>query len=220
VKPAQTALFLDLDGPILECKARHYACYDDLCRERGLNALDRNEYWRLKRRRTPARGIFTSSGASSGQEELQRVWVARVEEPRYLALDFVHDGVNTALSSWTNAGLRLFLVTLRRNRYGLQEELERLELSRYFERMAVCDPTLGARGKASEAARIAPDVDFRRAAWIGDTEVDANAAAILGCAKLYLVTCGIRDEPYLRSLNTGEVVANLAAVEQRLAAGL
>jgi len=220
VTPAPTALFLDLDGPILECKTRHYACYEDLCRERGLHPLELDEYWNLKRRRTPARQIFTASGATTAQDELQRDWIARVERPRYLALDCVHDGVTAIFSSWANAGLRLFLVTLRRNPHGLQEELKRLGLMRFFEHIAVCDPTLGAEGKAREAARIAPDLNFLRSAWIGDTEVDANAAAILGCAKLYLVTCGIRDEPYLRSLKAGEVVANLSAVRERLATGL
>ena len=86
----------------------------------------------------------------------------------------------------------------------------------YFEDIADCDPSGGAIAKAAMAARIASDVDPASSVWIGDTEVDAEAAKRLGCGELYLVTCGIRTEEYLRSLRYGEVVADIRAVRERL----
>lgn len=210
-------LFLDLDGPVLDCKVRHYTCYADLCAERGLRALERDDYWELKRGRTAPRDIFRKSGAGDGEGDLQQAWVARVEEPRYLALDTVHAGVHEVLASWVEAEIRLVLATLRRNRSGLHHELARLDVARFFERIAASDPALGAEGKAREAAQSVPGAELGASIWIGDTEVDAIAAQRLGCARLFLVTSGIREGAYLRSLRAGEVVTDLRAASELLA---
>jgi phosphoglycolate phosphatase len=212
--PSQSStIFLDLDGPILECKMRHYACYLDLCRSRELHPLSREEYWELKRQRVKGATLFQRSGARGDAGDLMRSWIALVEQPGYLALDAVHPWVFDVLSSWVAGGARLCLATLRSNVAGLHAELERFELRRFFDRVVISDSALGGEGKAAAAA--ASGIDPQSSVWIGDTEVDAVAANAVG-SRLYLVTCGIRTEEYLRSLRTGEVVSDLRAVRDRL----
>jgi phosphoglycolate phosphatase-like HAD superfamily hydrolase len=210
VSPPSTVV-LDLDGPILECKARHYACYRDVCGRHGLNPLTPDEYWKRKRRRADSKDIFRASGATGDEELLLRSWIERVEEQTYLALDTLQPGAHETLAFWAANGARLLLATLRRNPDGLQEQLDSLGLTHLFEGIVVCDPSLGAKGKADAVARRARGTDLRASTWIGDTEVDADAAGLLQCSKVFLVTCGIRDEESLRSLNVGEVIENLAA---------
>lgn len=209
-------IFLDLDGPILECKMRHYACYRDLCRSCELRPLGRDEYWELKRQRVNGATIFQRSGARGDGRDLMRSWIDLVEQPGYLALDAVHPWVFDVLSSWVAGGARLCLATLRSNVAGLHAELEDLRLRRFLDRVVVSDSALGGEGKAAAVMREQSDIDPQSSVWVGDTEVDAVAAAALG-SRLYLVTCGIRTEEYLRSLNAGEVVSDLRAVLDRLA---
>lgn len=212
-----STIFLDLDGPILECKMRHYACYLDLCRSQELQPLERDEYWELKRQRVKGATLFQRSGARGDGSDLMRSWIDLVEQPGYLALDAVHPWVFDVLSSWVASGACLCLATLRSNVAGLHAELETLGLRRFFDRVVVSDSALGGEGKAAAAAGDRSGIDPQSAVWIGDTEVDADAAAKLG-VKLYLVTCGIRTEDYLRSLGTGEVVSDLRTVRDRLLA--
>jgi phosphoglycolate phosphatase-like HAD superfamily hydrolase len=212
--PSST-IFLDLDGPILECKMRHYACYLDLCRSRELRPLERDEYWELKRQRVKGATLFQRSGARGDGSDLMRSWIDLVEQPGYLALDAVHPWVCDVLSSWVASGARLCLATLRSNVAGLHAELESLGLRRFFDRVVTSDSSAGGEGKAAAVARDRSDIDPRSSVWIGDTEVDAVAAARLG-VNVYLVTCGIRTEEYLRSLGTGEVVSDLRTVRERL----
>ena len=129
-------------------------------------------------------------------------------------------GAAEAVAAWKAAGHRLVVVTLRRDARAAREQLERLRLTALLERFVVCDPELGSAGKAAAARLDVGRADPEDCAWIGDTEVDAEAAAALGCSKLYLVSCGIRNARYLRSLRAGEVVRDLATLCGRVYAGV
>lgn len=198
-------IFLDLDGPILECSDRHYAVYAQVCSEAGLEPLPPQTYWEQKRQRVRVL-----------HPPLLAKWIERVEQPQYLKLDTIQPHAAAVLARWAARGDTLRLVTLRRHQEHLREQLEDLGLTRFFDRVIVCDPALGGKGKADRAALGVPPAELRASIWIGDTEVDAAAAAELGCAKLYLVSCGIRTEEYLRSLDVGEVVGDLAEAGARL----
>jgi phosphoglycolate phosphatase len=213
----QLIIFQDLDGPILECKMRYYACYLDVCRERGLRPLAEDEYWELKRERVDATTIFRRSGSGGDEDALLRSWIQRIEQPQYLALDTVQPGAFDVLSFWASTGIRVILATLRKDPVAAQAQLESLGLRRFFKRVVVCHPNFGGEGKAVAVARDADRTDLRNSVWVGDTEVDAVAAATVG-SKLFLVTCGIRTEAYLRSLRAGEVVSDLRAVRDQLSA--
>ena len=178
--------------------------------------MEREEYWNLKRQPVRAVDLFRRSGGGAEAPDLLRSWIALVEEPRYLAFDTVHPGAVEVLSLWAARGLRLFVATLRRNQQTLEAQLERLGLRRLFERVVACNPSLGGEGKAAQAMCAATETDPRESIWVGDTEVDAIAATTLRCARLYLVTCGIRSSAYLRSLDVGQVVSDLPAVSEQL----
>jgi phosphoglycolate phosphatase-like HAD superfamily hydrolase len=211
-------IFLDLDGPVLECRDRHYACYVELCRRYGRTPRPQEAYWRLRRRRISAVDLLLAGGVEADAGELRRSWIDMIEQPRYLSLDALQPGAAEAIAVWKAAGWRLVLVTLRRDAQATRAQLEYLQLAPLFDRVAVCDPRLGSTGKAAAAREDASRTGSECCVWIGDTEVDAEAAVALGCSSLYLVSCGIRSAGCLRSLRAGEIVADLAALRDRLAA--
>ena len=209
-------VFLDLDGPILECRDRHYACYLELCRRFGVRARKRESYWQLRRRRTSAAELVRDAGASVEENAIRSAWIDLIEEPRFLRLDFVHPLVIETLAAWKMYGLRLLVVTLRRNEAAARAQLRRLRVLELLDAAIVCDPHLGGAGKAAAAKAWAGEYGASRRVWIGDTEADATAGTILG-AELYLVSCGIRSAAYLRSLAAGRVVRDLPSLRRRIA---
>ena len=217
VRRGRATIFLDLDGPVLECRDRHYACYVELCSRYGRKPRAPQGYWQLRRRRVSAVDLLMAGGLRADEAELRRSWIDLIEQPRYLKLDVPQPGAAAAVAAWKAAGHRLVVVTLRRDARAARAQLERLRLSALLERFVVCDPELGSTGKAAAARHEVGRTNPEDCAWIGDTEVDAEAAASLGCSRLYLVSCGIRSVPYLRSLRAGEVVRDLAALSDRLA---
>ena len=212
MRRGRATIFLDLDGPVLECRDRHYACYVELCSRYGRKPRAPEGYWRLRRRRVTAVDLLMAGGVRADEAELRRSWIDLIEQPHYLSLDTPQPGAAEAVAAWKDAGHRLIVVTLRRDARAARAQLERLRLTGLLERFVVCDPELGSTGKAAAARHEARRTDPEDCAWIGDTEVDAEAAVALGCSRLYLVSCGIRNARYLRSLRAGEVVRDLAAL--------
>jgi phosphoglycolate phosphatase len=212
VRRDRATIFLDLDGPVLECRDRHYACYVELCSRYGRKPRAPEGYWRLRRRRVSAVDLLMAGGVREDEAELRRSWIDLIEQPRYLSLDVPQPGAAEAVAAWKAAGHRLIVATLRRDARAARAQLERLRLTVLLERFVVCDPELGSIGKAAAARHEARGADPQDCTWIGDTEVDAEAAVVLGCSNLYLVSCGIRNARYLRSLGAGEVVRDLAAL--------
>jgi phosphoglycolate phosphatase-like HAD superfamily hydrolase len=216
VSRGRRTIFLDLDGPVLECRDRHYACYVALCSRYGCKPRAPEGYWRLRRRRVGAVDLLMAGGVRADETELRKSWIDLIEQPRYLALDAPQPRAAEAIAAWITAGHRLVVVTLRRDARAARAQLERLRLTALLERFVVCDPQLGSGGKAAAARRTVRGKASEAWVWIGDTEVDAESATALGCSKLYLVSCGIRSGQYLRSLGAGEVVRDLAALRDRL----
>jgi phosphoglycolate phosphatase-like HAD superfamily hydrolase len=211
-------VLLDLDGPILQCSSRYYACYADICREFGLHPLPREEYWELKRQPLGVVEVFRRSDVDFEESKLLAAWIERIEQPRYLAFDTVQPGVVDTLSFWSLSDVCIRVATLRRDASALADQLTNLKLDELLGAVAVCDPNLGGEGKAAAAGRCMQGTDPKQSVWIGDTEVDARAASILGCGQLYLVTCGIRSEAYLRSLEVGEIADGIPALRDRITA--
>jgi len=51
-------LFLDLDGPLLDVRARYHAVYTQIARELGVAPLPLDAYWQAKRQRAPLESFF------------------------------------------------------------------------------------------------------------------------------------------------------------------
>jgi phosphoglycolate phosphatase-like HAD superfamily hydrolase len=78
-------------------------------------------------------------------------------------------------------------------------QLESIGLHAWFDHIIVVDSTDPGFDKASEVHPYLKNRILERTLWIGDTEVDVDAARRLG-VKICAVSCGLRTTDYLASL--------------------
>jgi phosphoglycolate phosphatase-like HAD superfamily hydrolase len=202
---------VDLDGPILDTRRRHHACYARILGEHGCLPLDLQTYWRLKRRRTGVEQVLAKSRcvaiSSSGFDGM---WLRLIEQPQLLALDVVQPGALETLRGWNEQGFHLVLASMRRNRQSAVEQVRKLGIAEQFQSIRFSSPDGGPRGKAASVTSVTPD-DSSVKVWVGDTEADVMAARIAGFRSI-AVSCGIRSRRLLLELEPHVVVPRLASI--------
>jgi len=191
-------IILDLDGPILDCKRKHYACYSDIIRLLGYSPLSIDEYWEHKRNKASLHEHLQLIGAQSDVTQFNKHWKDKIELKDYLKLDSLQKGVSQILEYWKSNNTYIGLVTMRNNAANVLWQLGFLDILKYFDRVEVVD-SLKCGDADCKANAVASNIDYgilRESIWIGDTELDIEAAKSLGipvCA----VSCGIRNSGIL-----------------------
>lgn len=203
-------ILVDLDGPLLNGKERHYYCYQSILRRHGYEPIGIDEYWRLKRAGANRRVLLNRSGADGIYSLYMREWLELIESPAALSLDLIQDGATECLVNWRVSGMRIALVTMRRHENAVIEQLNRLGLISLLDEVIVC----GRGDKKSDAVARADSIEatWGETLWIGDTEVDYEAALALGC-EIVLVENGLRSRSYLRNLAGARLVPSISAIE-------
>ena len=85
-------IIMDLDGPLLNGKLRHYRCHSDILWENGFTAMPIDEYWEMKRQRIDRHEQLAVSAADRIYDDYLRAWMERIEEKKYLELDSLQPG--------------------------------------------------------------------------------------------------------------------------------
>jgi phosphoglycolate phosphatase-like HAD superfamily hydrolase len=208
-----TQIFLDLDGPLLDGKERHYFCYRTILEKHSFVPIGIDQYWELKRDRGNRRDLLDLSGAGLIYDEFLTEWLTMIESPDGLAFDKVQEGAVECLRSWKEQGIRLTLVTMRKKRQALEDQLHSTGLLRFLDAVLVCDHADGGLGKADAVRTLSQgEVNENDALWIGDTEADWEAAKSLGC-QVVLLSNGLRTEQYLRTLAGAMVKPSIASLK-------
>lgn len=207
-------IVLDLDGPILDGKYRHYACYSKILTAHGYTPLGIEAYWKMKRERKNRRKQLAASGAEKIYIEFFTEWLALIEQPEMLSLDQVQSGVQSRLEQWRQDGKTLILATMRRYPDRLQEQIKKYRLNTFFSYVVACDHNMGGVGKAQLVKNIYPHLRPEESLWIGDTEKDNDAAHYLGC-KFIALSCGLRTYAFLASLSPDFLYRDLTEVDIR-----
>lgn len=206
-------IFFDLDGPILDVSRRHYEVYCHTVSSLGGAPLDYISFWTAKREKQSDERIAERSGIGhAGVQAFRRFKVELIESASFLMLDRIQEGVLERLEALANKH-SLVLVTLRNSRLELDDQLQRLDLSRYFTAI------LSGRERGAEGWQLKTELirglncPVSRADWlIGDTETDVLAGKALGI-RTAAVTNGIRTEEFLRQLEP-DLVIRAAALFQ------
>jgi phosphoglycolate phosphatase len=201
-------LCFDADGTVLDVSGRHHRVYARTVGLLGGKPLTRGKYWQLRRRDTDWPQILVESGVKPEllSAFLQR-FIERIESPDMLAMDrLVVDG-EASLRRLSDQHC-LYLVSLRRSGPDLMDELHRLRIRKYFDRVLVGYTDAAAyRNKVELIARI-PDFD---GIVIGDTEADILAAKELNLMSVAVLS-GIRGIEYLRTLEPDFIVGGIRDV--------
>jgi phosphoglycolate phosphatase-like HAD superfamily hydrolase len=209
-----STLVLDLDGPLLDGKQRHYRCYSDILEESGFKPIPVQQYWDMKRNRVNRRDLLAFSGAVSFYDEFLESWINRIETRKYLQLDRLQNHVIDVLSQWKLEKRRLVLATMRNSPLNLTWQLEQLELEHYFDDVVVVNSGRGGENKASEV-RPKLRCNLENVIWIGDTEIDIAAARKLRI-KVCALTCGLRTREFLSTLSPDEIEEDLHSFAKKM----
>jgi phosphoglycolate phosphatase len=212
------AVILDLDGPVLDGKRRHYACYSQILRKHGYASVNLDSYWHMKRERVDLGQLLSASGAGMFTEDFRQSWLELIEQPEFLALDGLQPGAREKLLQWRVQRVRLILVTLRRHPERLHRQLTSLGLDVLLDQVVVCEHSRGGLGKGQQLKNEVADISPADCLWVGDTEVDIEAARSFGCP-VWAVACGLRSESYLASLSPDFLSEDLTTVDLRCCNG-
>ena len=205
-------ILLDLDGPLLDGKERHYFCYRTILEKFGFESIGIDEYWEKKRAMINRRDLLNLSGAGEIYDEFLAAWLEMIESADALAFDKVQDGAIDCLGHWSERGMELILVTMRKNRRTLEDQLKTTGLRRYLDVVLMCDHADGGSGKADRVRNFYPaGKTFKCSLWVGDTEADREAAKYLDCS-VVLLSNGLRNEGYLKSLPGAIVMPSIQSL--------
>lgn len=202
----------DLDGPILDCHERHYHCYRTILSEFGQRSLDIGSYWEMKRNHCDLNTQLKAVGAELLEKKFLKRWLEIIELPTVLKLDRLQPGAVEQLKYWHNRGKTLLLVTLRQDINNLRNQLLEMKLDSYWKKTIVSDHRAGGQGKARNVKDEFPLMTRQECVWIGDSEVDVEAARYFGC-KIWLVDCGVRDRKYLLTMNPDFISSGLKEID-------
>lgn len=206
-------IFLDLDGPLLDGKERHYQCYRNILESSGFKPIGIEEYWGKKRALLNRRDLLNISGAEEIYDDFLAAWLSMIETPDMLALDKVQEGAIDCMRIWREQGVELVLVTMRKNMRALEEQLLSTGLRQFLDAVLVSSHAEGGEGKANRVRDTYSTKQFvKNALWIGDTEADWSAAQSLGC-DVVLVSNGLRNEEYLKSLGSSKVIPSIKSLK-------
>lgn len=209
-------IFLDLDGPLLDGRERHYFCYRSILQKFGFEPVGINEYWREKRARRNRRELLKLSGAEEIHDDFIAAWLALIESPEVLALDKLQEGAVDCLRGWKEQKKDLIVVTMRKDRQALDDQLRTFALYPLLDAVLVCDHAQGGAGKAAEVRKMYPNIRFEgNTLWVGDTEVDWEAARSLGC-NIVLISNGLRSQEYLETLQGALVMPSISSVKDNV----
>lgn len=212
-------LITDFDGPISDVSERYYQVYL-LCLEKQrrknqqLEVLSKEQFWQLKRSRTPEKQIGTISGLESPQaEDFALLRKQTVHTQPYFDYDTLAPGAIEALLKVKQAGIDLAVMTMRRVS-ELEYALQKFDLYSFFpENRRYClsndyVKTRDIEDKPLLMAKALKELPPAEDTWmVGDTEADIAAAKKHGI-KSIAVECGIRDRAQLEAYEPDIYVQN------------
>lgn len=197
-------IFVDLDGPILDGRYRHYNCYKDILKKYGGCLVGLEQYWEMKRDRVSRKYLLEISQFGGTYDQYMKEWLKRIELREYLEYDLLQENAVLALQKLRNMTSNLFLVTMRENYDNLIWQLNKLNIYDLFNRV-IC----GGSNEVAAKYELIKEFVFNNAIFIGDTEVDIQAAQLSGCEFIGILN-GLRSKETFQNYLTYNDIYSLA----------
>jgi len=205
-EPGRT-VYLDLDGTLLDIRAKYYSLYSRIVAGLEAQPISQASYWELKRGAASPETILSGLD-DAGREEYGRRWLAAIETPAFTGLDSLLPGAREALSDLRRRS-SLVLATMRHDEAVLAADLARLGIQQFFSRIVTAaGRPPGDTAKGELIRRHAP-VNGGGAIVVGDSEADIQAARELGVPSVCVLT-GIRNLAYLEALRPDFIIDSVA----------
>jgi len=196
----QVNLIFDLDGTLIDSRQRLYNLFQHLV---PTSTLTYQEYWAFKHEKVSNEAILIKefSFDAAAIERFVVDWMGSIEAPEFLALDQNFPGMHANLAALRKRA-NLYVCTARQSRIPVIDQLERLSLLHYFDKIMVTEQS---RGK-EELVRTVPSLASQD--WIiGDTGKDILVGQMLGI-KTCAVLSGFLNENSLRGYKPDLILAD------------
>lgn len=201
-------IFIDLDGTLINISNRHFRVYGECVRQYEGVVLPKQEYWSMKRSGASWAEILERSKVKLIYEkEFLDRFIGLIEQPTMLRIDNLFNDSHKVLKVLFKTN-KLYLLSLRRNRNNLLDQIDSLGIGRYFERIfsGHSDTKEGSQLKKAEIIR--EEGLSGHALIIGDAEADIVAAKNLK-VPCVAVSTGIRSRDFLARMKPDSVVDSL-----------
>jgi phosphoglycolate phosphatase len=202
-------VFCDFDGTLVDVSERNHIVYKNAVEVFGGQALPKDEYWDLKRKKTKWPALLPLSGIDPGLESsFLDEFISRVESEEYLRIDKPFPGALETIADLSKNN-ECYLVSLRRNDENLRAQLGWLGLAAYFTEILSGHSETDGYDKKIEL--IQDKLGSSKGVIIGDTEADIVTGQTLGMLTIGL-TSGIRDRQFLQKLEPDYLLGSITEV--------
>lgn len=175
-RSANSVVAFDLDGTLLDSKARHKIVLDEILRELGIK-LDTSDLIESKRSGKNNVDFLLARGISLQiAQKIQCIWIERIERDKYLAFDRLYPHTLQMLRHYAKNHL-LILITARRRKNATLNQIKGLDLDKFFKKIFVVAQDSNV---AQQKARILKQ--YGANLMIGDSEIDFEASNIANIA--------------------------------------
>lgn len=198
-------VYFDLDGTLIDISNRHYLVYKNAVLHFGGKPLDKKKYWQLKRNKTCwSKVLFHSDLDNNNIETFLGYFINNIEKKSFLKKDTLFANSMEILNRVSGIS-DCYLVSLRRNKKNLFEQLDWLGIKDIFKDIRTGHSE--NQGDDIKTMLIKYD-DPVKGMIIGDTEADIITGKNLGLYSIGVLS-GIRSENFLKKLNPDLIIKSI-----------
>jgi phosphoglycolate phosphatase-like HAD superfamily hydrolase len=203
-------IFLDLDGTLLDIENRYLNLFNYICKIFNIDNVSPIFFWKRKREGETNIQILKNYGFDDKLlYNFQNFWISSIESNFWLGFDKLQDDAYDFLNYLDDQKFGIYLLTGRNNRVELIQQLKRLKIDKYFEKVFNVEIFDLVKHKEKLLDMYQPDY------FIGDTEVDYKSCRNLG-VKFYCVNNGFRSKSFLEKNKIDVSFENLSNLKSSL----
>lgn len=190
-------VIFDLDGTLLDVSERYYLSVKNVLEKFGFSCSSKSEIMKLKKQNLSGNEIisrFIPEDVKDREkliESCDRERYKLLHSKKYLELDRPFEDTYETLETFKQKGVKMAILTLRHYEEATMQQLEKLGLLKFFDKIVLADPKKSknhAALKAAYAKEICRELKVKtdECCMVGDAVSDLEAGS-----KINAVTVGV-----------------------------
>lgn len=196
----------DLDGTLIDSSERMYQVFCKLIPE---SKLSKEEYWKYKRNMVSHKMLIELLYPSVEFKQFNTLWLSKIEEESYLAMDQKYPDTMTVLSQLKFDGHNLYLLTARQSKKNLMDELQHLGLIIFFDKILSTEGIYSKEYILNSYAKVNVDILNPNNIFISDMGKDLQMAKKYGFYTI-AISHGFMKEDRLVQYAPDKIVSDLS----------
>jgi len=205
-------IFFDLDGVVFNVFRRNYQVYKEILKKYGKSPLAFKEYIDLKRKKISFQEILKKKRADDILEQFEKEWNNLIEKPHYLKLDRITQKKKEVLLALKRT-YPLILITLRKNKKALYEQLKKKKIAKIFDKVLVASGrSKNPKWKIKSKLLKKYGKFSKNSIIVGDTETDILMGKHL-VIKTIAVSSGMRNRKFLKKYKPDILIKDFSEIK-------